>query len=60
MKGGWKSAVALDTEIKDELSLQLLEAGVVLQKVIVDLGGYKTTLLGPLESRKCRYENAET
>jgi hypothetical protein len=61
-EGGWTSPVALDAEIKmgaHELYPQLLEAGLVLRKTIVDLGGYKTTLLGPLESSKCRHKNAD-
>ncbi|KAI9149023.1 Intracellular serine protease [Paramyrothecium foliicola] len=55
VEGGWTSTVQLETEIEGgvhELSLQLLEPGVVLQKVVVDLGGYKATALGPPESKK--------
>jgi hypothetical protein len=55
VEGGWTSTIQLDDEIKSgvhELSLQLLEPGVVLQKVIIDVGGYKPTALGPPESRK--------
>ena len=55
VENGWTSTIELDAEIETgvhELSLWLLEPGVVLQKVVLDMGGYKTTALGPPESMK--------
>jgi hypothetical protein len=34
-----------------ELLLWLLETGAVLQKIVVDFGGYKDSALGPLGSK---------
>jgi hypothetical protein len=53
VKNGWTSTIELGAEIAigaQELPLWLLEPGVVLQKVVLDLGGYKTTVLGSPES----------
>lgn len=55
VENGWTSTIELGTEMTigvHEVSLWLLEPGVVLQKVVLDLGGYKATALGPPESRK--------
>ncbi|KFA68067.1 hypothetical protein S40285_02546 [Stachybotrys chlorohalonatus IBT 40285] len=51
---GWTSTVSLGRTVSPgahELSIWLLEPGVVLQKIALDLGGYRETALGPPESR---------
>ncbi|KAH7018470.1 uncharacterized protein B0I36DRAFT_377655 [Microdochium trichocladiopsis] len=45
--GGGGGGVAVG---EHELRVWLLEPGVVLQKIVLDLGGYKTSALGPPES----------
>ncbi|KAF3936617.1 hypothetical protein ABW19_dt0209873 [Dactylella cylindrospora] len=51
--GGWTSATTVNIPSGSHtLSLWLLEPGVVVQKVVIDLGGYKSTSLGPPESKK--------
>ncbi|KAL4865075.1 hypothetical protein BDV12DRAFT_211234 [Aspergillus spectabilis] len=55
VENGWTSEIELGTEItvgSHELLLWLLEPGVVLQKVVLDMGGYQDTTLGPPESKK--------
>lgn len=49
--GGWTSTstIPLDKGVH-ELSLWLLEPGVVIQKIVIDFGGFKTSSLGPPES----------
>lgn len=49
--GGWTSTstIQLDKGMH-ELSLWLLEPGVVIQKIVIDIGGFKTSSLGPPES----------
>ncbi|KAG9257165.1 uncharacterized protein F5Z01DRAFT_734377 [Emericellopsis atlantica] len=51
--GGWTSYSTLKVPAgAHELSLWLLEPGVVVQKVVMDLGGLKSSALGPPESQK--------
>ncbi|KAL4878462.1 hypothetical protein BJY04DRAFT_229825 [Aspergillus karnatakaensis] len=53
VENGWTSRLELDREVGSgahELVIWLLEPGVVLQKVVLDLGGYKASALGPPES----------
>lgn len=53
VENGWTSTIQLGAAIEPgahKLSLWLLEPGVVLQKVALDLGGYHSTALGPPES----------
>ncbi|KAL2801767.1 hypothetical protein BJX63DRAFT_438510 [Aspergillus granulosus] len=55
VENGWTSTIELGAEITvgtHELSLWLLEPGVVLQKVVLDMGGYRNTALGPPERKK--------
>ncbi|KXJ87467.1 hypothetical protein Micbo1qcDRAFT_215836 [Microdochium bolleyi] len=57
VENGWTSTVSLTGAVKSgthELKVWLLEPGVVLQKVVLDLGvgGYATSALGPPESRR--------
>lgn len=50
--GGWTSYSTVDLpQGSHELSLWLLEPGVVVQKVAIDVGGLKTSALGPPESK---------
>lgn len=50
---GWTSSITVSIAAgSHELSLWLLEPGVVVQKVVVDLGGFKKSGRGPLESLK--------
>jgi hypothetical protein len=54
IENGWTSVVELAGVIETgahELSLWLLEPGVVLQKIVLDMGGYKDSALGPSESK---------
>lgn len=51
--GGWTSSITVSIAAgSHELSLWLLEPGVVVQKVVVDLGGFKKSGRGPPESLK--------
>ncbi|KAL5342667.1 hypothetical protein BJX70DRAFT_409660 [Aspergillus crustosus] len=53
VENGWTSVVELDGEVgvgEHELAIWLLEPGVVLQKVVLDMGGYRASALGPPES----------
>lgn len=55
VENGYTSTIALDAEIKSgahELKIWLLEPGVVLQKVVLDMGGLRSSALGPLESKR--------
>ncbi|KAE8409982.1 hypothetical protein BDV37DRAFT_277629 [Aspergillus pseudonomiae] len=55
MENGWTSVIELDGVVvvgEHELALWLLEPGVVLQKVVVDMGGYAASALGPPESMR--------
>ncbi|OGM51083.1 hypothetical protein ABOM_000371 [Aspergillus bombycis] len=55
VENGWTSAVELDGVVgvgEHELALWLLEPGVVLQKVVLDMGGYQASALGPPESMR--------
>ncbi|KAL2834706.1 hypothetical protein BJY01DRAFT_259440 [Aspergillus pseudoustus] len=50
---GWTSTITLDGAVgvgAHDLSVWLLEPGVVLQKIVLDMGGYKASVLGPPES----------
>ena len=54
MENGWISTIELDGEVEagaHELNIWLLEPCVVLQKVILDVGGYQTSALGPPGNR---------
>ncbi|KAH7384016.1 hypothetical protein DE146DRAFT_681121 [Phaeosphaeria sp. MPI-PUGE-AT-0046c] len=66
MPQGWNDAVVngarvLSTNIgkieagKHELSLWLLEPGTVVQRMVINLGGVKSSYLGPPESGKVRF-----
>lgn len=53
VENGWTSVVDLGATIEDgahEILIWLLEPGVVLQKIALDMGGYQSTALGPPES----------
>lgn len=53
VENGWTSTIQLKSAIEagvHEISIWLLEPGVVLQKLALDMGGYQTTALGPPES----------
>lgn len=53
VENGWTSTIQLGTTIDagaHELSIWLLEPGVVLQKVALDMGGYQSSALGAPES----------
>lgn len=53
--GGWTSTVPIPGGLgkgAHELSMWLLEPGVVLQKIAVDFGGLRPSSLGPHESKK--------
>ncbi|KAL0940176.1 uncharacterized protein CTRU02_202939 [Colletotrichum truncatum] len=51
MAGGWNSRTAINLQPGEHiLRLWLLEPGVVIQKLVVDLGGFKESSLGPPES----------
>lgn len=51
--GGWNSFTTVDIPAGSHvLSVWLLEPGVVLQKIVVDLGGYQRSSLGPPESKR--------
>lgn len=53
VSGGWIGTTIIDIPNgQHELSLWCLEPGVVVQKVVIDLGGYVPTSLGPPESRR--------
>ncbi|KAH7093799.1 hypothetical protein FB567DRAFT_567057 [Paraphoma chrysanthemicola] len=55
VENGWTAEVLLDGGIKageHEIKVWLLEPGVVLQRIVVDVGGLKPSALGPLESRR--------
>ena len=49
--GSWNSNTTIETN-KGALFLKLLEPGVVLQKIVVDMGGLRSNGLGPPESRR--------
>ncbi|KAH8203308.1 hypothetical protein TruAng_002504 [Truncatella angustata] len=54
VSGGWTSLVTLPAAVTvgaHELTLWLLEPGLVLQKVVLDMGGLKDSAMGPLESK---------
>jgi len=51
--GGWTSTIALTQAVTTGahvLSIWLLEPGLIIQKVVLDMGGLKTSALGPPES----------
>lgn len=49
--GGWNITTEMDvSEGAHSLNLWLLQPGVVIQKIIIDLGGLQTSALGPPES----------
>ncbi|KAH6871562.1 hypothetical protein B0T10DRAFT_417276 [Thelonectria olida] len=51
--GGWTPTTTVNIpKGSHELSLWLLEPGVVVQKLVIDLGGFKSSSLGPPESQK--------
>ena len=51
--GGWTSFTTVEiTSGSHELSLWLLEPGVVVQKIAIDLGGFEKSGLGPPETKK--------
>ncbi|RAQ53681.1 hypothetical protein AFGD_006815 [Aspergillus flavus] len=55
IENGWTSVIELPGEVgtgEHELSLWLLEPGVVLQKIVLDMGGYQDSSLGPPESMR--------
>ncbi|SPO04377.1 uncharacterized protein DNG_07062 [Cephalotrichum gorgonifer] len=55
VENGWTSTIQLNGEVEvgaHVLLIWLLEPGAVLQKVVLDMGGYQATALGPPESRK--------
>ncbi|KAK0385777.1 hypothetical protein NLU13_6954 [Sarocladium strictum] len=55
VENGWTSVEALAEGIdsgEHEIKIWLLEPGVVLQKLALDMGGYKTSALGPPQSKK--------
>jgi hypothetical protein len=63
MPGGWSESVINGARVvttgvgkvgvgKHELGIWLLEPGTVVQRVVVDLGGVKSSYLGPPESTK--------
>ncbi|KAF3906313.1 hypothetical protein ABW20_dc0103378 [Dactylellina cionopaga] len=52
ISGGWVSITGVSIPSgAHTLSLWLLEPGVVVQRIVVDLGGYKSSSLGPPESK---------
>ncbi|KAH8732235.1 hypothetical protein GQ44DRAFT_735170 [Phaeosphaeriaceae sp. PMI808] len=63
MPGGWDASVVNGARVvttglaggqagKHEVSLWILEPGTVVQRLVVDLGGLKSSYLGPMESTK--------
>ncbi|KAF7558243.1 hypothetical protein G7Z17_g156 [Cylindrodendrum hubeiense] len=51
--GGWTSISTVKLSSgSHKLSLWLLEPGVIVQKLVIDVGGFKESSLGPLESYK--------
>jgi hypothetical protein len=55
VENGWTSVESLAEGIdagEHEIKIWLLEPGVVLQKFALDMGGYKTSALGPPQSKK--------
>ncbi|ETS87121.1 hypothetical protein PFICI_00949 [Pestalotiopsis fici W106-1] len=53
ISGGWQSISSISLPAgAHKLSLWLLEPGIVVQKVVLDLSGYKSSSLGPPESRQ--------
>lgn len=57
VENGWTAEATLEDGLKagqHELKVWLLEPGVVLQRIVVDVGGLKLSALGPPESRRVR------
>lgn len=53
VKNGWSSNVYRTTSVGSHtLNIWLLEPGLVLQRIVIDLGGVETSYLGPPESYK--------
>ncbi|OHE92971.1 hypothetical protein CORC01_11694 [Colletotrichum orchidophilum] len=51
--GGWTSSTVVNLSNGSHiLDLWLLEPGVVIQRLVIDLGGFKQSSLGPPESRQ--------
>lgn len=55
VENGWTAEDTLEGGMEageHEIKVWLLEPGVVLQRIVVDIGGLKSSALGPYESRK--------
>ncbi|KAF2825625.1 hypothetical protein CC86DRAFT_294373 [Ophiobolus disseminans] len=55
VENGWTAEVAVDGALEagaHELKVWLLEPGVVVQRLVLDLGGLRGSALGPMESRR--------
>lgn len=55
VENGWTAEVTVEGGMKagmHEIKVWLLEPGVVLQRIVLDVGGLKPSALGPLESRR--------